>query len=157
MFVLSNQLIINVGKNKFMVFLRNNQLVPTILSPFHINTTSINGVISFKFQGVMFNISFNFKEHVRNITKNTSKFIPLIYRIRDYLNRALVMQLYFGHIYHDSIYCISVWGASKKNAINPLQNSQDKWVRAICGADRMDSARPLYNSLKKSNVKGVYD
>ena len=55
------------------------------------------------------------------------------------------MQLQFGLIYPNLIYCITVWCASKKNVINPLQISQNELVRAIWGADQMDSARPLFN------------
>ena len=67
------------------------------------------------------------------------------------------MQLYFGLIYHILIYCITVWRASNKNFINPLQISQNKLVRTFCGVDQMDRARPLFNSLKIFNVKDVYN
>ena len=55
------------------------------------------------------------------------------------------------------IYCITVWGTSNKIVINSLQISQNKLLGAICGADQMDSARPLVNSLKIFNVKEVYN
>ena len=153
----ANQLIINESKTKFMVFHRSKKLVPTVLPPIYINNASINRVYSFKFLGVVLDVNLKFKDHVLNVTKKISKFIPLIYRIRKYLNKPLLMQLYFGLIYPNLIYCITVWGASNKNVINPLQISQNKLVRAICGADRMDSARPLFNSLRIFNVKEVYN
>ena len=59
-------------------------------------------------------------------------------------------------MYPNLIYCITVWGASIKNVYNPLQISQNKLVRAFCGGDRMDSARPLFNSLKIFIVKEVH-
>ena len=104
---------------------------------------------------MILDVSLKFKEHVLNVTKKISIFIPLIYRIRKYLIRALVKHFYFGLIYTNLIYCITVLGASNKNVINPVQISQNKLVRAICGAHRMDSAGALFNSLKIFNVKDV--
>ena len=68
-----------------------------------------------------------------------------------------LMLLYFGLINPNLIYCITDWGASNKNVINPLQISQNKLVRANCGADRMDSGRSLFISLKIFNAKDVYN
>ena len=100
-------------------------------------------------------LKLKIKDHVLNVTVKISKFIPLIHRIRKYLNKALLKQLYFGLIHPNLIHCITVWGASNINDNNPLQISQNKLVRVICGADRMDSARPLFNSSKIINVKKV--
>ena len=80
-------------------------------------------------------VNLKFKDHVPNVTEKVSNFIPLIFCIRKYLNKPLFLQFYFGLIYPNLIYCITVWGASNKNVINPLQISQIRLVRAICGAD----------------------
>ena len=40
---------------------------------------------------------------------------------------------------------------------NPLQISPNKLATAICGADRIDSARSLFESLKNFNVKDTYN
>ena len=94
-----NQLIINEIKTKFMVFHRRNKLVTTVLPSIHINNSSINRFYSFTFLGVILDVHFKFKDHVLKVTKNISKFVPLNYLVRKYINRALVLQLYFGLIY----------------------------------------------------------
>ena len=96
-----------------------------------LNNASINRVFSFKFLGVVVDLNLKFKDHVLNVAKKISKFIPLIYRMRKYLNKALLMKLYFSLIYPNLIYCITVWGASNKRVTNPLKISQNKLVRAI--------------------------
>ena len=131
----TNQLIINESIMKFMVFHRSNKLVLTVLPPIYINNASTNSVYSFKFLGVVLDVSLIIKDHVLNVIKKISKLIPFIYRIRKYLNRALLMQLCFGLLYHNLIYYITVWGTSNKNVINTLQNSQKKLDRPVCGAD----------------------
>ena len=55
------------------------------------------------------------------------------------------------------IYCITVWCASNKNIINSLQISHNKLIKTVCCADRIDSSRPLFNSLKIYNVKDAYN
>ena len=67
------------------------------------------------------------------------------------------MQHYFALIYTNLAYCITVWGASNKNVINPSQTSWNKSVGAICSAIRLDSARPLFNSLKIFNLEDVFN
>ena len=51
---------------------------------------------------------------------------------------------------------VFLWGVSKKNVINPYKSHRKKLARAICGGVRMDSARPLFNSVKIFNDKDVY-
>ena len=91
----ANQQNMNESKTKFMVFHRSNKLVPTVLAPICINNVSINRVYLFKLLGVVLDVNFSVQDHVLKVTKKVSKFIPLIYRIRKYLNRALLMQFYF--------------------------------------------------------------
>ena len=67
------------------------------------------------------------------------------------------MQLYFGLIYSNLIYCVTVWGASNKKFTNSLSFSQNKLVRANSCASRMNCAEQLFNSLKIFNVKYVYE
>ena len=49
----ANRLIINQSKTKFMVFHRNNKIVPTVIPSICNNSSYINKVYSFKFFGVM--------------------------------------------------------------------------------------------------------
>ena len=102
-------------------------------------------------------VNLKFKYHVLNVTKKIQNSSLFIYRIRKNLNKPLLVQLYFGLIYPNLIYCITVCGASDKNDINSLQISQKNLVSAICGAERMDSVRQLFNSFKIFNVKEVYN
>ena len=140
-----------------MVFHWADKLVPTVSPPIYINIASINTIYSFKFLGVVLDVNLDFKDHVLKVTKEISELFPFIYWIRKYLSGALVFQLYFGLINLNLIYCITVWGASCKKVNNLLQILQNNLVKAICGADRMDSASPSFNSLKIFNVKHVYN
>ena len=49
----ANRLIINQSKTEFMVFHRNNKIIPTVIPSICINSSYINKVYSFKFFGVM--------------------------------------------------------------------------------------------------------
>ena len=87
----ASQLIINENKTNFMVFHGSKKLVPTALPPININNASINRVYSFKSLGVLLDVNLKFKGHVLNVTIRISKLIPLIFHIRKYLNKALLM------------------------------------------------------------------
>ena len=98
-----NQLIITESKTKFMVFHRNNKQVSTVLHPIYINIASTNREYSFKFLGVVLDISLKFEELFLNFTRNISIFFHLIYRFCEYVNRAVVMLPYSGLIYPNLI------------------------------------------------------
>ena len=151
----SNELIVNKNKTKFMIFNRNKSL-PSFLPPICIANSSIERIYSFKFLGLILEVDLKFKKHVTDIARKVSKFVPLIYRTRDVLNRSMLLHLYSGLIYPNLIYCISVWGSSNDNVIKPLQVIQNKIIRAICGADRLSSSTPLYSSLKLFNIRSIY-
>ena len=68
----ANQLIINESKTKFMVFYRNNKLVPTVLRPIYIHIAFIGRVYPFKTLEMVLHVNLKFKDHVFNITKNVS-------------------------------------------------------------------------------------
>ena len=114
-----------------MVFHWTNKLVPADLSPIYINNASINRVYSVTFLGVVLDVSLKFEDHVLKVTKKISIFIQFIYRIWKYLNKALLMQLYFGLIYSNLFYCITVWVVSNENVINLLKISQNKLVKFV--------------------------
>ena len=130
--------------------------MPNILPPICIANSSIERVLSFKFLGVLLEPDLKFKKHVTGIARKTSKFVPLIYRTRDILNRTMLLHLYSGLIYPNLIYCITVWGSSNDNIIKPLQVIQNKVIRAIYGADRLSSSAPLYKSLRLFNIRSIY-
>ena len=125
-FVANQLIIINERKLKSMVFHRSNKLNQNVFPPIDIDNASINSADLFKFLWLVFEVNLKFKDHALNVTKKISKFIPFIYRTRKYLNRELLMQLHFGLIYPNLIYCITVWGASNENVFNPLRISQNK-------------------------------
>ena len=150
----SNELIVNTNKTKFMIFNRNKSM-PSVLPPVCITDSPIERVYSFKFLGVVLEPDLKFKKHVTEIARKTSKFVPLIYRTRDILNRTMLLHLYSGLIYPNLIYCITVWGSSNDNIIKPLQVIQNKLIRALCGGDRLSSSAPLYNSLKLFTIRSI--
>ena len=114
-----------------MVFHKCIRLILTVPHPVCFNISSISGVYSFNFIGMVLDVNFKFKEHVIDVTKNLSKIVPIIWRIRKCLSRTLMMQVYFGPIYPNLIYCLTVWGASNKNFTYPLQISENKFVHIV--------------------------
>ena len=75
--------------------------------PICLSNASINIVHSFNNLGVVLDVDSKFKGHNLNVTKKVSKIITLLFRIKKYLKRALVMPLCFGIIYPNLIHCIT--------------------------------------------------
>ena len=151
----SNELIVNQGKTKFMIFTRKKQL-PATIPEICVANSPIERIYSYKFLGVTLDVSLKFKQHVSEIARKISKFVPIIYRIRSFLNRKLLLQIYSGLIYPNLIYCITAWGSTNESVIKILQVAQNKIVRAICGADRFCRSDPLFSQLKMFNIRKVY-
>ena len=58
-----------------------------------------------------------------------------MYKIRHYLPKTVLLNLYFALIHSQLLYGIAVWGSTYQTLINKLQVSQNKAMKMIEGRD----------------------
>ena len=99
----SNRLALNVSKTNFVIFSAKNKALKhvTII----INRQAIQQKDYVKYLGVLIDSKLSFKQHITVITKKISRAIGLLYKLRNYVSRKVLM-MYYSLIYPFLIYAL---------------------------------------------------
>ena len=92
----ANKLTLNTAKTHYMVFHRARIKCKT--EKIIIRNNEIAAVKSTKFLGVIIDDKLKWKEHLQYIKNKISKSIGIIYKIRPYLDKATLKNLYFTFV-----------------------------------------------------------
>ena len=107
------------------------------------------------FLGVDFDCHLKFNFHIKNISNKISKSVGIIYRLRDFLPKQSLFNLYFSFVYPYLIYCNLVWGGTYACHLNPLIVLQKKLIRIITYQPFLAHTNHLffqYNILKVPDI-----
>ena len=114
----------------------------------HINNSPIKRVMEFKFLGVWFDSSLKWNTHIDNIKNLVSKFIGVIYRIRNTLDNENIKLIYNSLVYPHLTYCSAIWGGAYHTSINSLFITQKKLIRVMFHGQRYDHTNPYFSEHK---------
>ena len=89
------------------------------------------------------------------ITSKLSKLCRLLYKLRPFVNKQILMQVYYTLTYPNLLYGITCWGTCSKTASQPIQIIQNRILRCI----NMIGLRQIYVSelYILSNILKVHD
>ena len=108
------------------------------------NLSSVNNT---KFLGVIIDKKLNWVDHITFIKNKISKSIGIINKIRKFLDKNTLRNLYFTFIYPYLIYCIEIWGNTHNTYLLPLIKLQKKCVRIITFSHYLEYTEPLFKQL----------
>ena len=74
-----------------------------------------------KYLGVLIDKNLSWKLHIMTITSKLSKLCGLLYKLRPFVNKQILMQVYYTLIYPNLLYGIACWGSCSKTASQPIQ------------------------------------
>ena len=146
----SNGLTINKQKTKFMLFHNKGKkfLVPTII----IEDIKIELVENFNFLGLLINKQLSWEGHLYNISNKISKIIGIMSKIKYFVPKSCLMNLYTALIMPHINYCILVWGHTNKK----IFKLQKKAIRIINLAPFICHTDPLFKSSNLLKVNDIY-
>ena len=88
--------------------------------------------------------------HVAHISRVTSKFM---YKVFKSLTVPYIMQIYYSLIYYKLLYCLSLWGFTRKNLFDKINVLQKKVIRLIAGVTFRYLTAPIFDDLKMSKLE----
>ena len=91
----------------------------------------INQQKSVKYLGILIDCHLNWKEQIQQISKNISRGIGVLCKIRHFFDTKTLVQLYHAIILPFLSYGCIVWGNTYDQNIKPLQIIQKKAIRLI--------------------------
>ena len=147
----ANKLTLNTAKTHYMVFHRARIKCKT--EKIIIRNNEIAAVKSTKFLGVIIDDKLKWKEHLQYIKNKISKSIGIIYKIRPYLDKATLKNLYFTFVYPYLIYCVEVWGNACDTHLEPIIKIQKRCIRTITFSCYFEQTEPLFKEFEILSFK----
>ena len=123
-----NKISVNYSKTKYIIFTYGKKVnFPSI----HINQQIIHQTESIRFLGVFFDEKLNFREHLNYISGKISKWIGILYKIRDHLPTEVLLKLYKSFIDPYLRYGLEVWFGGFQYLEDSILILQKKALRCI--------------------------
>ena len=155
--LVANKLTLNYKKTKYMIFYKkgtSKHLLKKI--NLNINKNHIKQVTTFKYLGVYLDNMLSWREHIQNLITKLAKFTGVVYKIRKFAPKKVIMMLYNALIGSCLRYGVRSWGSSSPQLLNSLQIAQNKIIRAMLFLPYTSDVRPGLVELKTLNLKGTY-
>ena len=144
----ANKLTINMNKTHYMVFHRA-RLKPT--KDVMISQNKIAITKSTKFLGIIIDDKLKWTEHINYVKNKISKSSGILFKVRNYLDKHTLKQLYYSFVYPYLIYGIEIWGNASNIHLDPINKLQKRCIRIITFSHYLDSTNPLFRKLEILN------
>ena len=150
---ISNKLSINEEKTYCMAI--------TLRSLECYNQIRLNGkILEFKnhckFLGMTIDNKLKFNNHSDYIASKISKSIGVLYRIKDFVPRSILIKLYNTLILPYLSYCISIWGGTCDTHTDQIIKLQKRALRIICNKSFREHTNDLFISCSILKFNDIY-
>ena len=144
--LVANKLSLNVSKSNYIIFEPitckhkfNLQLM--------IMNENLERVEQAKYLGVFIDKKLNWAVHINYINQKLCKSLGILSKLRHYLNRDCLKQIYFAFFQSHINYALLNWGYTYKTHLENIEISMNKAVRIMTFSAKDSSSLPLYNNL----------
>ena len=150
----ANKLSLNIGKTKYFLFHKPSRKddLPHLLPRLPIKMHKVERVKSIKFLGVLLDENLSWKDHIKCVENRVSKNIGLLYRAKLFLDKNLLLTLYFSYIHTYFNYANLSWGSTNRTNLKKLLSQKKHAVRIINNKTCFDHTYELFKSQKLLNI-----
>jgi hypothetical protein len=131
----TNCLVLNINKSKIMYF--GNKSVAECQEPFLLNGETIESVPHFKYLGLIIDSRMNFKVHIDTLANKISSNICILWRVRGFMPRHILINLFSSLIHSNLIHLIEVFGSASKELIFRFERLQRRALKIIFNLPRL--------------------
>ena len=114
---------------------------------------NIDCVTTTKYLGVIIDNKLKWTSHILYIKNKISKTIGLFYKMRQYLERKALINLYYSLVFPYLIYCNEVWGNASAVHLEPIIKIQKRAIRTITFSSYLSPSEPIFQSLNILNFR----
>ena len=108
-----------------------------------------------KYLGVYVDENLSWDIHVSFVERKISKYIPIVYNIRNSLTSESLKLLYNCMIYPPLIYANIIWSSICKSKLNSLVLIQKKIVRMLAFKAKYDHTDPLFHQFNMLKIERI--
>ena len=150
----ANRITLNCSKTHYQIFsnrpIRSD--LPLLVMKQHYSYSIITRVQFFKFLGVRFDEQLSFKFHIHYLTNKFSQIASLFFKLKDFVPKSLLINLYLAQVGSILNYCNSIWASTSQTHLSSLIILQKRIIRLITNSGYLDHTRPLLKSCKLLNI-----
>ena len=121
--LLANKISLNAAKTELIYFRDRKTEIPK--SKIKLNGVQLPAISQVKYVGITFDEHLTFKGHIKLLNAKLNRANNLIAISRYYLNKKLLIQIYYGQFYSHLTYGCQLWG-QKENEIDQTITLQKK-------------------------------
>lgn len=142
----TNKLSLNIDKTSFVIFHPPQKKIPFILQ-LKIFNQNIRNDSFVRYLGIIFDCNLNWKKHIHELTKKISKNIGILTKVRYFVSKDVMLQLYYSFFYSLITYGILIWGNTYENSLKPIITLQKKVVRVMTFSKWDAHTQPIFANL----------
>ena len=148
--LLSNKLLLNIAKSKFMIFFKHPRKIPKL--NITINGNPVEQVINFNFITIYQNLTW--KVHISKISIKVARVIGItcMNKLKNIFPHQILRTLYNSLIHPHFIYGLYIWGFFTKR----LSILQKKAVRILARRPYISQTTSIFKDLKILKLKDQY-
>ena len=146
--LLSNKLMLNAAKSKFMIFFKVPKVVPSLT----IAGNLIEQVNEFNFLGITLDQNITWKPHITKMAIKIAKVIGVLNKLKHISPQHILLTIYNSLIQPHLIYGLYLWGLNCKR----LKILQKKAVRILAFRPYISHSTPIFKTLKILKLEDLY-
>ena len=120
-------------------------------------TSPIKQVDSTKYLGITFDSNLTWKSHINELCLKLSKTVGILSKVRHFVNKHILVMLYYSLIYPFLTYGVHVWGLTFPSFLTQLFIIQKKAIRVISFSEPKSHSEPLFKSLNLLKLNDVIE
>ena len=121
-----------------------------------INRQAINEKQHIRYLGIIIDSTLSWKEHINKVSSSFRKAIGMIYKIRPFVNKKILLTIYYSLIYPHLIYTIEAWANACPTFMNKILTLQKRVVRAILHKDySFPPSNPMFIELRILKIHNI--
>ena len=152
LYIDANYLHINLKKSKYIHFRSNRQ--NTISNTVYYDNFRLEQIPTIKFLGIIISETLVWNEHIKSVTRKLSKITVSIYKIRRYIPKAMLRNVYYALVNSQLMYGISVWGSGGSiSNLRCLFSAQKKCIRSLFRVKRISIMCPGHTKSSFTTYK----
>ena len=160
-----NRLALNIGKTNFVIF-RSTKRVIDHNVVLIMNRKALEQKSHVKYLGVLIDEHLLWKYQITNISKKISRGTGILAKLKGYVDRPLLLNIYYCLIYSHLSYGVQAWGSACDTYLQVLRVLQNKAARILSGKQYfqiygqapgpLPSSSPLYKEHEILKLDDIY-
>lgn len=144
-FLRSINLEMSVSKTKYILFETKNSSRDGYFSEIAFAGGVVERVNNFKYLGLLIDSKLLWEDHVDKTLKEIAPFVGILRKIRYFVDKKVLTNIYYAHIHSRLCYCLPIWSACSIDRKMRLQRLQNKAVKFMQFKPHLTPTSELYN------------